>query len=143
MPISNWFGMVLGRYLLGFPKYVVDKISLEKEDKNWYGCVKYKEKTIFDLKFSPGLNRGLNPWEEEILTNKTFFESFAYLLFPAEKGPRINKVSLEEVAPPKWSPELGMVEISIKSDAQWVNLIANNTAYPGMYNYFIGGSSLS
>ena len=142
MPISNWISMALGRYLLGFPKRVVDKISLEKEGNNWHGLMKDEDKTVLNLKFTPGLNRSLSPWEEEILNNEALFEGSAFLLFPAEKGPGINKVILEEVVTPKWSPELGMVAININSDKSWANLIENNTSYLGMYSYFIGGNNL-
>ena len=142
MPISNWIAMALGRYLMGFPKYIVDKINLEKEDNCWHGHAKHKENTFIKLKFSPGLNRCLDPWEEKILNNKSFFEDIFYLLLPAEKGPGVNKVSFEEVIPPKWSPELGMLEISINSDVSWAKLIDTDMIYPGMYSYFVGGNNL-
>jgi len=142
MPISSWPSMAPGRYFLGFPKYVVNKITLEKKDDNWHGIINYKNKQILGLKFEPGIKRNLNPWEKQILDKEAFFEDFAYLLYPAEKGPTINKVCLKEVIPSQWSPELGMVEVNISPDTFWADLIATDTPYPGMYNYFIGSNNL-
>jgi len=49
---------------------------------------------------------------------------------------------LEEAIPSHWSPELGIVQVTINPDNPWSALIATDTNYPGMYNYFVGGSSL-
>ncbi len=142
LPISNWLAMAQGRYFLGFPKYVVDEISLEENDGNWHGWVKHKDKQKLSLKFVPGIKRSLAPWEKKILNNEAFFEVGSHVLLPAERGPAINKVWMEEVVPPKWSPELGMVQVSINPDDPWADLIATDMTYPGMYNYFVGGSNL-
>jgi len=142
MPISSWPAMAPGRYFLGFPKYVVEGISLEKKDRNWYGWVKYRDKQSFSLTFIPGIKHNLNSWEEKILNNNDFFEEGCYLLYPAERGSKINKVWLEEAIPSQWSPELGIVQVTINPDNPWSALIATDTNYPGMYNYFVGGSSL-
>ena len=142
MPISNWLGMAQGRYFLGFPKYVAEKISLEEDNENWHGWVKHKDKLKLNLNFTAGIKRTLALWEEQILDNEAFFEDSSYLLFPAERGPTVNKVWMEEVTQPKWSPVLGMVQITVDPDDPWADLIATGTAYPGMYNYFVGGNSL-
>lgn len=142
IPVSTWLSMALGRYFLGFPKYVADEISLEEKDGNWHGWVKHKDKQRLSLNFYPGIKRGLAPWEKKILNDEAFFEDSIYLLLPAERGPKINRVWMEEVVPPQWSPELGMVQAIISPDNPWANLIANDTAFPGMYNYFVGGNSL-
>jgi hypothetical protein len=142
MPVSTWVSMAPGRYFLGFPKYVADEISLEEKDGDWHGWVKHKDKQKLSLKFVPGIKRNLTLWEEKILNNKAFFENSTYILLPAERGPEINRVWMEEVVPPQWSPELGMVQATISPDDPWADLIANDTAYPGMYNYFVGGNSL-
>lgn len=142
MPISSWPAMALGRYLMGFPKHVVDKISLDKKDENWHGWVKHKEKTILILNFSQGIKQNLSSWEEKILNDKAFFKDIAYLLIPAEKGPGINKIWWQEAVLPQWSPELGMVEVKISPDTFWTGLIATDTFHPGMYNYFVGANNL-
>jgi hypothetical protein len=142
MPISTWLTMALGRYTMGFPKYVVDNISLENKDGNWLGLVKHKDQITLRLEFVTGINRNLAIWEGKILYNKAFFEDITYLMFPAEKGPDINKIWIEEVVSPKWSPELGMVKVTVSSDTPWAGLVDTGSTYPGMYNYFIGGNNL-
>ena len=42
--------MAQGRYFLGFPKYVAEKISLEEDNENWHGWVKHKDKLRLNLK---------------------------------------------------------------------------------------------
>ena len=76
------------------------------------------------------------------MNNEAFFEESSHVLFPAERGPKIKKVWMEEVIPPQWSPELGMVQVTIDPDDPWADLISADITYPGMYNYFVGGSNL-
>jgi hypothetical protein len=142
MPISTWLTMALGRYTMGFPKYVVDKISLENKDGNWNGFVKHKDQITLSLDFTSDINHSLSPWEEKILNNSAFFEDITYLMFPAEKGPGINKIWIEDVVLPKWSPELGIIKVNINSDASWAGLIEKDITYPGVHNYFTGGNNL-
>jgi hypothetical protein len=85
----------------------------------------------------------LTTWENEILSNQAFFESYGFVFFPVEKGTKVNKVWIEEVRPANWSPQLGMVKIDIDPDEPWAGLIHTQTAYPGMYNHFTGGNNLA
>jgi len=142
MPVSSWLSMAMGRYLLGFPKYIADEISLEETNGGWCGRVKHSGALKLQLEFESGISRDLAPWEQKILNNEAFFIDPFLLLYPAERGPKINKVWFDEYTPPRMSPELGMVRIRIDSKDPWAGLFDTNITYPGMYNYFVGASSL-
>ena len=142
MPVSSWPAMASGRYLLGFPKYIADEITLEGSNGGWNGWVKHGGVQKMQLEFEPGITRDLVPWEKKLLNNEAFFVDPFLLLYPAEQGKKINKIWFEEYSPPKWSPELGAVRITLDPDDPWADLIDTVNTYPGMYNYFVGASSL-
>jgi hypothetical protein len=143
MPVTTWPAMALGRYLLGFPKYVADEINLEGLDGGWLGWVKHQGVEKMRLEFEPGLSRDIVPWEERILGSGVFFDDRLFTLYPAEKGPSLKAIWFDQIAPTEWSPILGMVRVAIDPNDPWADLIDSSRSYPGMYNYFVGASSLA
>jgi hypothetical protein len=141
MPVSKWLAMNGGRYF-GFPKYIADEISLTKINQNYIAYSKYKNKTQLKLEFHPGYTRELTPWEKELAENESFFKGSSHLLVPPGSGPRAQKISLQHVIPPKWSPEHGMVHVQVDPSESWKGLVPDLNEFPGTYNHFVGGYNL-
>jgi hypothetical protein len=141
MPVTKWVPMVGGRYR-GFPKYIVDAITLRRTDRGWIGESNHKGVLKLRAEFEPGLTRQLAGWEKELLENKSFFNGDVHLLVPPGQGPRAQKVRLNHVVSPQWSPELGMVRIEVDRNEPWAELVPAGISFPGTYNHFIGGMNL-
>jgi hypothetical protein len=131
-----------GRYL-GFPKYVADEITLARSGESRAATAKHRGVEQLALDFKPGTTRQLAPWERELAEDKAFFkEGDFYLLVPPGQGPRIRRISLDNVSEPTWSPEHGMIRVRVNPSQSWAGLIPNEGPFPGTYNHFIGGASL-
>jgi hypothetical protein len=141
MPVTNWVPMVGGRYL-GFPKYVVEEISLAKNDETRVAKSKYKNTTQLELEFHSGLKRQLESWEKELVENESFFKGNTHQLVPPGRGPRAQKIIIRHVIPPMWSPEHGMVCVRVAPYELWKGLVPDGEKFPGTYNHFIGGFNL-
>lgn len=142
MPVTKWVPMVGGRQL-GFPKYIADSISLDKHGQSWIAKSIFKRDEQLQLQFQPGLTRSLTDWENELISDETFFKKGdAFLLFPPSKGPRIKRIHLDNVVPAHWSPEPGMVQIRVNQAEPWAGLVQDSDAHPGSFNHFVGGVNL-
>lgn len=133
--------MVGGRYL-GFPKYVVEEISLAKNGESRVAKAKYKNVAQLELEFHSGVKRQLESWEKELVENESFFKGNTHQLVPPGRGPRAQKIIIRHVIPPQWSPEQGMVRVRVDPSASWKGLVPDESEFPGTYNHFIGGFNL-
>ena len=142
MPVTKWLPMTGGRRL-GFPKYVVDSISVMKQGQGWVAQSIFKGKDQLRMEFQPGLTRSLADWETELNSDESFFkQGDAFLLFPPSQGPRTKRIHLNHVVPAQWSPQEGMVQVSVDRQEPWVDLISEGKFYSGSFNHFIGGANL-
>jgi hypothetical protein len=142
MPVTNWVAMKGGRNL-GFPKYIVDRITFTRINQGWQAKSIYKGTTQVIFDFKPGLTRSLTSWEEELMADPSFFKiNDQFLFLPPSKGPRIQRVSLEYVIPAQWSQVPGMVHIEVDQNEAWAGLIAMDNSFPGTYNHFVGGVNI-
>jgi len=141
MPVTKWVPMKGGRHL-GFPKYIANEITLIKHGEGWKAQSKYKGVLQLSIEFTPGITRQLVQWEEEFLSDKSFFRGNTYLLVPPGHGPKAQKVSLDHVVSPIWSPELGMVHIGVDQSEAWKGLLPAGNSFPGTCTHFKGGINL-
>jgi hypothetical protein len=141
MPVTSWVAMAGGRYL-GFPKFIVEEISLEKNRESFSASAKYKDSTQLALEFHRGLTRPLTSWEKELIENESFFKGNTHQLVPPGRGPRAQKIIIRHVVDPKWSPEIGMMRIEVDPGESWKGLVPDAAEFPGTYNHFIGGFNL-
>lgn len=141
MPVTKWVPMKGGRHL-GFPKYIADSITLTKQGESWQAQSKHKGSLQLSICFQPGITRQIAPWEKELLSNKSFFLGDAYLLVPPGQGPRAQKVRLDHVVSPQWSPEHGMAQIEVNQSEPWAGLVPKGSSFIGTHNHFTGGINL-
>ena len=141
MPVTKVVPMKGGRNI-GFPKYVADEIRLEKVSKGWCGEERHESVSRLRLDFTPGLTRELKPWEEQMWADPAFFQGSCHLLLPPGEGPEKIRVTFDHRVQPAWSPEMGMVRITVGSEMPWAGLIAETTVAPGAFNTFVGGTNL-
>ncbi len=141
MPVTRWLPMVGGRYL-GFPKYVVDEITLTRKGDTRVATAMYRNVTQLTLEFHPGTTRPLEPWEQELLAMESFFKGPLVQLVPPGRGPRAKIITLGHVLPPKWSPESGMVCVRVAANEFWKGLVPGEDEVPGTYNHFAGAFNL-
>jgi hypothetical protein len=142
MPVTKWIPMVGGRRL-GFPKYIVDSISLEQQGQGWTARGLSNGIVQLQMEFHPGLTRSLSNWESQLAADETFFkQGDAFQLFPPSQGPRIKRIHLDNVVPAQWAPEAGMVEIMVSPEEPWAGLVQDGNSYPGSFNHFIGAVNL-
>jgi len=141
MPVTRWLPMVGGRYL-GFPKYIADEITLVRSADACVAQAKYRNVTRLTLEFHSGVTRRLQPWEQELAENESFFKGDSFQLAPPGRGPRAKKISLRHVIPPKWSPESGIVRVRVHPDEIWKGIVPDETEFPGTYNHFVGAFNL-
>jgi hypothetical protein len=142
MPVTKWLPMFGGRRL-GFPKFVVDSISLEKQGQGWTARSFINGDVQFQMEFQPGLTRPLSKWESELVLDEAFFkQGDTFLLFPPSQGPQIKRIHLDYVAPAQWAPEAGMVQITVNREEPWADLIPEGNYFPGTFNHFKGGVNL-
>ncbi len=141
MPVTRRVAMFGGRYY-GFPKYIADEITLVKSEAAYVATAKYKSAVQLTLEFHPNVTHQLAPWEKELAENLSFFKGDAHLLVPPGRGPRVQKIILHHVIPPKWSPEHGMVCVRVSTSESWAGLVPKEGEFPGTYNHFVGGINL-
>ena len=141
MPVTRWFPVISGRYV-GFPKYIVDEITLARSGETRVATAKNKGVVQQALEFHPGTTRQLAPWEKELAENKSFFKGDVHVLVPPGRGPRAQKIILRHVTPPKWSPEHGMIRVAVDPSESWAGLVPDEAEFPGTHNHFVGGFGL-
>lgn len=141
MPVTKRGAMFGGRYL-GFPKYIVDEISIVRGEKTYLATARFKSAEQLALEFRPSLTRPLTEWEKELADNVSFFKGDVFQLVPPGQGPRMQKIVLHNVVPPKWAPELGTVSVRVGPSESWAGLVPEKGEFPGTYNHFIGGINL-
>ena len=141
MPVTRWLPMVGGRHL-GFPKYVIDEISLSTGPDGRVARARYRNLMQLTLEFRAGATRRLESWEQELAENESFFKGNNLQLVPPGRGPRATKIMLHHVIPPKWSPEPGMVRVRVNPGETWGGVVPDEAVFPGTYNHFRGGFNL-
>ena len=141
MPVTQRVAMFGGRYL-GFPKYIADEISLVRSEEAYVATAKYKSVVQLTLEFNPSVTRQLASWEKELAENLSFFKGDALQLVPPGRGPRVQKIMLHHVIPPKWVPEHGMVCVQVSPRESWAGLVPKAGEFPGTHNHFVGGMNL-
>lgn len=143
MPVTRWLPMNGGR-MIGFPKYIVDSISLDRHDQGWLARGMYKGRQQMSLEFKPGLTRQLTPWEDALLSDEAFFKHIAvFQLVPPSQGPKIYRIIVKDVVPPHWAPENGMLQVKVDPNEPWAGLVKEGEAYPGSFNHFKGGAIIT
>ena len=133
--------MIGGQYL-GFPKFVIEEISLKQNGESCSARAICKGSTQLTLEYHQGLTRPLNSWEKELVENESFFKGNTHQLVPPGRGPRAQKIIIRHVVNPKWSPEAGMIRIESNTSESWKGLIPDISEFPGTYNHFVGGFNL-
>ncbi len=141
MPVTYWSAMLAGRYL-GFPKFITNEIILTRTSEGVRAEAKYRNEIRLRLEFHPGLTRPLEPWEQELVENPSFFKGDNLQLVPPARGPRMRKVSIAHMAPAQWSPEAGMIRVWASPSESWRDLVPEDGEFPGTYNQFTGGFNL-
>lgn len=143
MPVTKWVPMTGGRRI-GFPKYIADEITVKHMGETVVASGKHKGVTQIKLEFRPGLTRSLTDWERQLMDDPTFFKAGdTFLLVPPGKGPRMLRITLENVVQPNWSPCPGMVQVQVDPSENWAGLIPSGSAFPGTTNHFVGGVNLT
>jgi hypothetical protein len=143
MPVTKWLPMNGGR-TIGFPKYIVDSISLEHLDQDWLARGMYKGREQMSLEFRPGLTRQLAPWEDALLADEAFFKQIAiFQLVPPSLGPKIYNINVKYVVPSHWTPQNGMLKVKVDPNEPWAGLVQEDEAFPGTFNHFKGGCNLA
>jgi hypothetical protein len=140
MPVTKWVEMKGGRHF-GFPKYVVDTITVSAEGDTVVGTARHKGTLQLELGFSARLSRPLAPWEQA-MAGRSWLDLGFHCLHPPGVGPRLLRVTLRHVVPPKDDIRQGMVTIRVDPDAPWVGLVPEGGAFAGHYHRFSGGSSM-
>ena len=141
MPVTKRIPMVGGRYL-GFPKYIVNEISLARSEKAYLATAKHKNAMQLTLEFQPGLTRPFTAWEKDLADNVSFFKGDVLQVTPSGQGSRVQKIILHHVTPPRWAPEHGMVCVRVSPRETWAGLVPEEGEFPGTYNHFVGGINL-
>jgi hypothetical protein len=143
MPVTKWLPRNGGR-MIGFPKYIVDSISLERHEQGWLARSMYEGRQQVSLEFKPGLTRQLAPWEDDLLADEAFFKQIAtFQLVPPSQGPKIYRIIVKDVVPPHWAPENGMLQVKVDPNEPWAGLVKEDEAYPGSFNHFKGGANIT
>lgn len=143
MPVTKKASMDGGRKI-GFPKSIMDSLSLTQNDRGWVAEGMNKGQLRIRLNFSRGLTSQPSAWEKILLDDETFFkQGESFQLVPPSQGPTVYRIHLEHVVPPQWSPENGMVEIIVDPNEPWAGLIKEGNTYFGSFNHFKGGASLT
>lgn len=140
MPVTKRVANIAGR-LIGYPKYVADKIALEQTEQGTRGIVKFKGEVKLELEYTSKLSRSLSSDEKEAMEIglKGAGEP-RFLLVPPAKGPMLKRVIMKERIPANWEVEQGMVKIHIKPDDPWAGLVNDGTITAGQFKKFTGGS---
>ena len=85
MPVTSWVPMIGGQYL-GFPKFVIEEISLKQNGESCSARAICKGSTQLTLEYHQGLTRPLNSWEKELVENESFFKGNTHQLVPPGRG---------------------------------------------------------
>jgi hypothetical protein len=129
------------RYL-GFNKYLADEISLTGNEEACVAKARFRNVTQLELEFHLGLRRDLATWEKELVEDETFLKGNLFTLVPPASGPRINKIVLDHVVSPKWSPRQGMLSLQVGPGESWRGLVPVGGQFPVEYHNFTGGYNL-
>jgi hypothetical protein len=81
MPVTKYVPMWVGRSM-GFPKYVADKITLDRAGESWEGRVTHQQKTQLFLRFTPGLKAKPSSLEKFATEQRQFFFGNGITLAP-------------------------------------------------------------
>ena len=142
MPVDK-FVPVNGWWLQGWPKYVADDISFEPSNGGWQGAVTHKGDNKVTMRFTPGVSRELDPWEQEFLeSGAAQLNEPLYNWEPAPSGPVLLRVMLEQVMVPEWQSELGTTTITIGTSEPWAGLIPPGAQLVSLYQRYKGGAIL-
>lgn len=140
MPVTTRVANQAGR-LIGYPKYVADKILLEKNGQSTHGIVRHQEKMRISLQYTPGLDRPLTEEEKKMedIGARGATEP-RFLLVPPAKGPMLKKITIEERVPAQWEVSQGAVKIHMDQQDPWAKLVTDNMVTVGYYKKFTGGN---
>jgi hypothetical protein len=140
IPVTRWGALVGGRHF-GFPKTMAS-ITLAKEGEGWTAQGMHKGVRELRLSYQPGLTGQLEPWEQALVAGESFFKGDALLLVPPAAGPRAQRVRLDHVLPPRWSPQPGILRLELDPGQAWAGLVPARDSFPGAFNHFSAGFSL-
>jgi hypothetical protein len=121
---------------------VISEIRLEQTGETRTATARNKGIVQLELTFRPGITRALAPWEQQFADSDEYYAGDFYLLVPAGRGPRAQKVIYQHATTPRWAPEQGMVRVQADPGEAWAALIPDEREFPGSYNHFVGGASL-
>lgn len=139
MPLTSWVAMKGGRSL-GYPKYLVDDISLKKTASGWRGQVTDDKKVKIRLLYNTGLTVKLFESQKEFITQSASFSTGnIFLLDPPGEGPTVQEIEFIHAVEPAIVSELGMVKVFINSNDPWASLFPKDGNLPGVFIKFTGG----
>ncbi len=139
MAVSTEAAKIGGRRL-GFPKFVADRMTLERMDEGWIGATGHEGRVQMRMRFvaTPlGALDGLSPFQQEFMNGRGAAElkGPVLLLIPPSEGPEVNVVPCSP--PPLAARETGLVTIDLA--APYDGLLAPGTVAPGLYQRFTVG----
>lgn len=139
MPVTTWIARQGGHHL-GFPKFVTPSIGIVDTSDTMLAKASGRCGGPFSLemRFTPGLQRPLQPWEEEFAREPALLQRPFHVLKPVGVGPRIFEVSFDHVEPPQWDARIGMVALRGHEEA----LIPSGVPVLGCVHRFRGGMNL-
>jgi hypothetical protein len=137
MPVTTWIARQGGHHL-GFPKYVADSITLVDDGTTVAGRATARNRLDVSMRFTATELPTIEPWEREYLEHDAIFDGDLIVLKPTGVGPDVQRVSLEVVAPSRWTTRHGSVELH--GDAG--GLIPDGRIVPGSAHHFQGGMNL-
>lgn len=140
MAVSTETAKIGGRRL-GFPKFVADRMTLDRTDDGWIGSTVHDGTARMRMHFVTTPLRAiddLSAFQEEFMQGRGAAELKGpiFLLIPPSEGPDVNVLPCSP--PPLVARETGLVTIDLVEP--YNGLIALGTVSPGLYQRFTVGS---
>jgi hypothetical protein len=116
MPVDDATSNAGGR-ILGFPKYVADKIDLAETNGVWGGEVVYQGRSVMQVTFTP--QAGVEPTTES--SSDPGLPSF--VLVPPGEGPQVDEVNTDLVGPRQTVTTSGTATVAADPSEAWAGLL--------------------
>ncbi len=127
--IDSWFPYAFG-LLVGYPKFMADRMTLTRDDARWRGSVVHGGRTQLSLEGAAGDDAARSPAQEALLaqlggpaTERPYF-----LQVPAGRGPWINRLTYTETISCPLEQRPCRVTLRCDSDEPWAALFPNGIA---------------
>jgi hypothetical protein len=127
--IDSWFPYAFG-LLVGYPKFMADRMTLAREDTRWRGDVVHGGRTQLSIECTADDDAARSPVEAALLarlggpaTERPYF-----LQVPAGRGPWINRLTYRETVGRPLEQRAGRVVVRCDVDEPWAALFPEGTA---------------